>query len=130
MNKVLAKAHKLIEAGRGKEIMPHTDFLYCPGAPVSAASIVSYYGSRRSVRSLPAQLDNLNVPTLVVAAGEDNLEPDTAAIIKPYTHGKRIQLVAIDGASYFFCAICFWKMRWMPWLHFCSGTEIYCSVLW
>lgn len=101
VNKVLVRAQHLIDAGRGDEIMQHTDFLYCAGAPVSAASFVSYYGGRSSVRSLPAQLDSLNVPTLVVAAGEDNQQPDTVAIIKPHTDGKQIQLVTIAGASHF-----------------------------
>lgn len=101
VNKVLARAQKLIDAGHGDEIMEHTDFLYCPGAPVSAATFVSYYGGRSSVRLLPSQLDNLTVPALVIAAGEDNQAPDTAAIIKPHADGKRIQLVTVDGASHF-----------------------------
>ncbi len=101
LNKVLARAQKLIDAGRGDVIMEHTDFLYCPGAPVSAATFVSYYGGRSSVRLLPAQLDSLTVPALVIAAGEDNQAPDTTAIIQPHADGKRIQLVTIDGASHF-----------------------------
>jgi pimeloyl-ACP methyl ester carboxylesterase len=101
VNKVLARAQKLVDAGHGDAIMEHTDFLYCPGAPVSAATFVSYYGGRSSVRLLPAQLDSLTVPALVIAAGEDNQAPDTAAIIKPHADGKHIHLVTIDGASHF-----------------------------
>lgn len=98
---VLEKAQKLVDAGRGDEIMEHTDFLYCAGAPVSAASFVSYYGGRSSVRLLPVQLKNLTVPTLVIAASEDNQAGDVTAVVKPYVDGKRIQLVTIEGASHF-----------------------------
>lgn len=101
VHKVLAHAQMLVDAGRGDEIMEHTDFLYCPGAPVSAATFVSYYGGRSSVRLLPSQLKNLSVPALVIAAGEDNQAPDTEAIIKPYADGKHLQLVTISGASHF-----------------------------
>ncbi len=101
LNKILADAQKLIDAGRGDEIMPKTDFLYCPGAPVSAATFASYYGGRSSVRLLPTQLQRLNVPTLIIAAGADNIAADMTAIVKPYVDGKRIQMVNIDGASHF-----------------------------
>jgi len=98
---ILEKAQKLVDAGRGDEIMEHTDFLYCAGASVSAASFVSYYGGRSSVRLLPVQLKNLTVPTLVIAASEDNQAGDVAAVVKPFVDGKRIQLVTIQGASHF-----------------------------
>lgn len=105
LNVVLAQAQKLIAEGHGDQIMEHTDFLFCPDAPVSAASFVSYYGTEAggisSVRLLPSQLKNLNVPTLIIAAGEDNLHPDMAAIVEPHVDGKRLQLVTIEGASHF-----------------------------
>lgn len=104
---VVARAQKLIDAGKGDEIMEHTDFLYCSGAPVSAASFISYYGNAvrgsgsSSVRLLPSQLESLSVPALIIAAGEDNTAPDMAVIVKPHVDGKRIQMVTIDGASHF-----------------------------
>lgn len=101
VNIILAKAQKMVDAGRGNEIMPKTDFLYCPAAPVTAATFVSYYGGYNSVRLLPTQLQRINIPTIFIAAGADNLSTDMSAIVKPYVDGKRIQLVTIDGASHF-----------------------------
>jgi pimeloyl-ACP methyl ester carboxylesterase len=101
LGEVLSRAQKLIDAGRGSEIMPNTDFLYCPAAPVSAATFASYYGVGASLRSLPTQLQRLNAPTLVIAAGADNIAPDMAAIVAPYIDGKRIKLVTIDNAGHF-----------------------------
>jgi pimeloyl-ACP methyl ester carboxylesterase len=101
VNITLAEAQKLVDAGRGEEIMPKTDFLYCPAAPVSAATFVSYYAGYNSVRLLPTQLQRIKIPTIFIAAGADNMSTDMMAIVKPYVDGKRIQLVTIDGASHF-----------------------------
>lgn len=98
---VLDRAQQLVDAGRGDEIMEKTDFLFCPAAPVSAASFLSYYAGVNSVRLLPAQLKRLTVPSLVIAASGDNRYPDVAAIVTPYVDGKQIQLVTIAGASHF-----------------------------
>jgi pimeloyl-ACP methyl ester carboxylesterase len=101
VNIILAKAQKMVDAGRGNEIMLDTDFLFCPAAPVTAATFVSYYGGYSSVRLLPTQLQRINIPTIFIAAGADNISTDMSAIVKPYVDGKRIQLVTIDGASHF-----------------------------
>ncbi|MGD8784598.1 MAG: DUF1749 domain-containing protein [Thioalkalispiraceae bacterium] len=101
VNKILADAQKLVDAGRDEEIMPKTDFLFCPAAPVSAATFISYYGGYNSVRLLPTQLQHIQIPTIFIAAGADNISADMSAIVKPYVDGKRIQLVTIDGASHF-----------------------------
>lgn len=101
LNKVLSRAQKLIDADRGDEIMEKTDFLYCPNASVSAASFVSYYGGRSSIRLLPSQLKRLQVPTIIIAAGADNIAPQMAAIVAPHVDGKQIEMVNIEGASHF-----------------------------
>ncbi len=101
VNEIMAHANKLVDSGRGDEIMKNTDFLFCPGAPVSAETFVSYYGSGASLRLLPIQLKGLSVPTLIIGATEDRIAPNMLAIIKPYVDNKRIKLVTIDGAGHF-----------------------------
>lgn len=98
---VLERANALVEAGRGDEIMDNTDFLFCAGAPVSAKTFVSYYSSGASMRLLPAQLQRLAVPTLIIAAGADNIAPDLVAIVEPYVDNERIKMVIIEDASHF-----------------------------
>ena len=102
LEKVLVKANNLIDSGKGNEIMPNTDFLYCAGASVSAKTFVSYYGSRSSsIRLLPIQLKRLPVKSLIIAAGEDNQAPDLMAIITPHVDNKRIKLITIEDGSHF-----------------------------
>lgn len=98
---ILEHAQTLVDAGRGDEILPDTDFLYCPSAPVSARSFVSYYGPMRDYRLFPVLLPKLPVPTLFVGASEDNVAPDMQRLVTPYVDGERIRLVMIEGAGHF-----------------------------
>jgi pimeloyl-ACP methyl ester carboxylesterase len=40
---VLAKAQKLVDAGKGDTMLKPVDFIYCPESSASAAAFVSYY---------------------------------------------------------------------------------------
>lgn len=97
----LAKASSLVKAGKGAEMMKDTGFIYCPGATVSAASFASYYQPDPRL-GVVAPLAKIAVPTLVIAASDDQVVSDLPGAIGPLADGKRVQLVTIANADHFF----------------------------
>lgn len=98
---ILAKAQKLVAAGKGDAIMEHTDFLYCPDANVTAAAFASYYGGSPNLDT-PAQIPGIQKPVFVVIAGSDEVVTGLDKLITPLADGKRVRMHVIDGSDHFF----------------------------
>lgn len=104
---ILERSRKLVEAGKGDEMMEDIDFLYCAKTSVTARSFLGYYALENRIReSLPGELRALPKPALVIAAGEDNIAPDMARLVEPFIDGKHIKLVLIEGCGHFFRDLC------------------------
>jgi pimeloyl-ACP methyl ester carboxylesterase len=72
---VLKKAQDMVKAGKGKELMKDTDFIYCEKAQVSAESFVDYYESKPKFDT-PTLLKAAKKPTLVIVGSEDTVVPE------------------------------------------------------
>ena len=97
----LAQARALMAAGKPHALMEKTDFLYCKGTSVEAASFLSYYDSNpaHNTSELLLQLD---LPILIFAGTEDMIVPvgrlkSAFAPLPP-----SIALRVIEGADHFF----------------------------
>lgn len=97
----LGKATALVKAGKGGEMMTATDFIYCPGATVSAAAFASYYQPDQRL-GVVAPLARIKVPTLVIAASDDQVVKGLPEAVKPLADGKTVKLVTIPNADHFF----------------------------
>jgi len=98
---VYQRAQKLVKAGKGDTLMPHTGFIYCPDATVSAEAFVDYYRDDKR-RHTPYLLKRIAKPVLVIAGSEDSVVSDLIPAVKKLADGKRVQLTVIDGADHFF----------------------------
>ena len=101
LSDLYAKAQGLVKKGKGKELMPHTDFVYCKDTSVDAESFVDYY-MVDSRFDTPSLLKKIPKPVLVFAGSEDKIVVGLGDKVKPYVDGKHIQLNTIDGAGHFF----------------------------
>lgn len=101
LSEPLAKAAALVKAGKGAEMMKDTGFIYCPGATVSAASFANYYQPDPRL-GVVAPLGKIKVPTLVIAAADDEVVKGLPEAVKPLADGKRVTLVTIPNADHFF----------------------------
>ena len=95
------RANRLSEAGRGGEVLAKHGLLYCPGADVTAESLVSYYRADPQFDT-PAVLKDVKVPTLVVAGGKDTVVKGLPEAVKPLADGKNLAFAVIDDAGHFF----------------------------
>lgn len=98
---VVARAQQLVKDGKGGTMMDKTDFLYCPGASVTAESFLSYYGPAARVDT-PSLLPKIRKPVLVVVAGNDEAVVGLEKKIAPLADGKRVQMKVVEGADHFF----------------------------
>ncbi len=101
---IMQRAQKLIDAGKGDDIMTKTDFNYCPQASVTANSFASYYSSASDGRfqNFVEYIPRLSVPTLITTGTADERQPDIEKNVRPYVDGKLIHLSVIEGAGHFF----------------------------
>lgn len=97
----LAKAEALVKGGKGADPMTGVDFIYCPGATVTAASFVDYYRPDPRFHT-PALLPKIAVPVLVIAAADDQVVKGLPEAVKPLADGKKVSLVTIPQADHFF----------------------------
>ncbi|MDH5183329.1 MAG: lysophospholipase [Gammaproteobacteria bacterium] len=98
---ILKQAHSLLKQGKGSQMMPHTDFIYCADTSVTAEAFVSYYQPDPRMHT-PTLLSKINKPVIVFAGSEDKVVQGLAEAVRPLVDGKKIQLVEIDGADHFF----------------------------
>lgn len=97
---LLDRARRLVEAGRGDELLPGVGFLNCESTSASAAALLSYYAP--PPQSEPdATLPRIGVPTLVVVAGGDIIARDLEQRLGGRLAGRH-RLTVISGADHFF----------------------------
>jgi len=99
---VMQRAAALVATGKGATVMKGVGVLYCPGADVTAASFASYYPQSDLRLDTPSIVEEIKLPTLVVAGSDDRLVPDVARRIKPMADGKPLSLAVVEGADHFF----------------------------
>lgn len=98
---ILARAEKMLKEGKGKDMMEHVDFIYCPDATVQAESFVAYYRPD-SRRDTPSVLRKIKKPVLVFAGSNDQVVKGLPKKMSKVADGKHIQLKVIEGAGHFF----------------------------
>lgn len=99
---VLNKAIALVKAGKGKEMMAHTDFIYCKDTTVSAEAFANYYTPDPRMDT-PYLLGKIKLPVLLFVGTEDQvvkgLEKKLANLpAKP----SNLSVEIMDGADHFF----------------------------
>src|SRR5690606_20356370 len=77
---ILEEASKRAESDDAEILLDVPGFLYCQNVRVSPAAFLDYYAGLRP--SVPELLHGIKVPTLVVAAGGDEVVPGVADALK------------------------------------------------
>ncbi|QCU89489.1 alpha/beta hydrolase [Thiomicrorhabdus sediminis] len=98
---VMAKAKKMVAAGKGNEMMADTDFIYCKKAKVAAASFVDYYEVKPQFDT-PTLLKDINKPTLVVMGSADTVVADLPEKIQPLADAGKVETLMLEDADHFF----------------------------
>lgn len=98
---LLEQARSLVKAGKGQARLENVAFLTCPATAVTAESFVSYYAPDPQLE-MPALLERVKKPTLVVVAGGDRIVRDLDKLIAPLADGRRLRMTLIPGADHFF----------------------------
>lgn len=98
---VLAKANKLIKAGKGDTLMKDTDFIYCKKTQVTAAAFADYYTVKPQFDT-PTLLNNPNKPTLVIMGSADTVVADLPEKLQPMIDAGKIETVTLEDADHFF----------------------------
>ena len=96
-----AEAQRLIDAGKGEQLLEVPGFLYCPAGKASAASILSYYGGDPAQLTIP-QLAKVTAPVLVIAGSADTVVPEVPQEIGKIADNDRITLKVIEAAGHMF----------------------------
>src|SRR5690606_32775392 len=98
---VMDRAAALVAGTRGSELMPDTDFMYCPKTQVAAATFIDYHwGDGRN--DAPSQLGRIPRPVLVVIAGGDEVVKDLPQKLEAAQKPAGYRAVTVDGADHFF----------------------------
>ncbi len=101
-DETIAKAEKLIKAGKGGELIEKIDFSFCPRSTISADTFYSYYAVDDKFRQYQLHLPNMPVPTLIITGTQDERQPDLEEVITPYIDGKQVRLSRVENAGHFF----------------------------
>ncbi len=102
LSDVLERANKLIADGKKDELMKETDFGFCPKTSVSADAFVAFYQKEREFWNAHLYLPQVKVPVLIVAASNDEHQPNIDKQIKPYVDDKKVFLTIVEGSDHFF----------------------------
>ncbi len=102
LSEVLERANSLIADGKKDELMKEIDFGFCPKTSVSADAFVAFYQKEKEFWNAHLYLPQVKVPVLIVAASNDEHQPNIDKLIKPYVDDKRVFLTIIEGSGHFF----------------------------
>jgi len=102
LDSILERAKNMIADGKADQLMENTDFGFCPKSSVTADAFYDFYQQGNKFWTAHLYLPDVKVPTLVIAASMDEVQPDIEKHVKPYVDNKRISLTVIDGAGHFF----------------------------
>lgn len=101
LSSVLKNAKDMIKAGKGKEMMKDTDFIYCEKAQVTAEAFVDYYDVKPKFDT-PTVLKSIKKPTLVIVGSEDTVVPELPKRLEAIKGQKNVTITTIDGGDHFF----------------------------
>ena len=102
LDPVLERATRLVAAGKGQTLMENTDFFFCRGASVMAATFHDYYQKESNFTRIPAYLKQLQVPVLIIIGSVDERQPKILEHTASAVDHETVRLVEIDGAEHFF----------------------------
>lgn len=98
---LLEQAETLVADDNGATMMSGVGFLFCPGASVSAATFVSYYGDNPSLDTR-YNLSKIKKSVLVVAGSDDQVVRGLPEAMAPFAGRGVIKYVEIEDAGHFF----------------------------
>lgn len=101
LDSVLKKAKEMVKAGKGKELMKDTDFIYCEKSQVTAEAFVDYYDVKPKFDT-PTVLKSIKKPTLVIVGTEDTVVPELPKRLEAIKGQKNVTITTIDGGDHFF----------------------------
>lgn len=101
LNSVLKNAKEMVKAGKGKELMKDTDFIYCEKSQVTAEAFVDYYDVKPKFDT-PTVLKSIKKPTLVIVGSEDTVVPELPKRLEAIKGQKNVTITTIDGGDHFF----------------------------
>jgi pimeloyl-ACP methyl ester carboxylesterase len=94
----LDRAEQLRKSAGDDALLRDSGFVYCEGATVSAAALLSYHAPDERMHT-PSLVAAIEPPVLVIAASEDQTVPGVAAAMG---EGGDASVVEIEGADHFF----------------------------
>lgn len=97
---MLGMALQREESGEPDTLIEAPGFLHCRGARVTSGAFLDYYAGTRP--ALPALLRKVAVPTLVIAAGADEIEPNLPQALARAGLPAHVRTTLIDGSDHFF----------------------------
>lgn len=97
---LLESARKSEEMGDDGPLLDVPGFLNCRDSRVTAAAFLDYYAPERP--SVPELLQQIKVPTLVVAAGGDEMVPDVAGTLQGDGLPDAVKVSVVQDADHFF----------------------------
>jgi len=97
---LLAKAQKLVKAGKGDTQLNNTNFIYCKDTSVTAEAFVSYYQPDERMDT-PTLLKKATKPTLVIIGSADNVVAGLADSMKRVDN-EYVSTYVIEDADHFF----------------------------
>ena len=97
----IREARALIEAGQPDALIDVPGFLYCPDTQASAEAVISYYDDEDR-RDSPTMTARSTLPTLVIAASEDNVVPLVEERFQALSETPRVTLEVIQDAGHMF----------------------------
>lgn len=101
LDSVLKNAKELVKAGKGKQMMKDTDFIYCEKSQVTAEAFVDYYDVKPKFDT-PTVLKSIKKPTLVIVGSEDTVVPELPKRLETIKNQKNVTITTIDGGDHFF----------------------------
>ena len=84
------------------QLMEETDWRFCPKTSVSTDAFFAFYQKEKEFWNAHLYLPQTKVPILIIAASNDEHQPNIDEYVKPYMDGKPIFLTVIEGAGHFF----------------------------
>lgn len=99
---ILEQAKALIDEGKGGQLLEGTDYGFCPKTTVAADAFYDFYRLDNEFWQAHLFLPKSAVPVIVIAASEDERQPNVTKHVKPYVDNERIFLQVIEGSGHFF----------------------------
>ena len=98
---VLDKALSLVKAGKGKQFLKHTDFIYCKDTTVTAEAFVNYYQPDKRMDT-PHLLAKIKRPVLLFVGTKDKVVKGLLKKLEKLPVSGNLTVEVMEGADHFF----------------------------